>query len=302
MGSQFMNALGMLNTHIHRNATGRRTVWKTIFISVTAGFLVVSLGGASIVGPIFPPAPIRSFVPDFTATQQLQQLRRLGLLSRLEQSDIERLLIELDTHAQPLGRILAKPEWQKRLGLTAQTFKSTWYAANPFDLLPIDLQIAIRRAKQPFRSTTDIRMWCKAQKAPSRWISALDKALIETTPTNLWRASRGKKSYARNGQFLQPILVEKSAGMFDVIDGGHIATDPRVIPTNTKLWLLVQIKGEDHLIRVKATDIGGAIKGKHVDLPVTLKSKATSKDHSFYFPAEHIRNRSVVLFLPEKKS
>ena len=71
-----------------------------------AGFLVVSLGGASIVGPIFPAAPVSNFVPDQNATQQMQQLRHLGFLSHLSQSDAEALLTELDTPHASLGRIL----------------------------------------------------------------------------------------------------------------------------------------------------------------------------------------------------
>jgi hypothetical protein len=294
-----MKAL-LMNTQ--SRGTTRRIAWRTAFISVMAGFLIVSLGGASIVGPISPVTPPRVFHPDLGATQQLQQLRHLGFLSRLHESDVEALLTELEAPHATLGRILVRPEWQKRLGFSAQTFKATWYAANPFDLLPLDLQIAIRREKQPFRTTTDIKMWCKAQHAPTRWIDAFEKALVETTPTNLWRASRGKKPYAKNGQYLQPIVVEKKTGVLDVIDGGHIATDPRVIPTNTKLWLLVQVQGQERLIRVKATDIGGAIRGRHVDLPVSLKSHATAKNHSFYFPSKHLHNPNVVLFIPKKSS
>ncbi len=267
-----------------------------------AGFLVVSLGGASIVGPIFPAAPLRTFLPDKDATQQLQQLRHLGFLARLNEEQTEDLLTELSVNHASLGRLLAHPEWQKRLGFSAQTFRATWYASNPFDLLPLDLQIAIKRSKQPFRTTAEIKMWCKSQHAPDRWMVAFNKALVETTPINLWRASRGKKPYAKNGQYLQPIVVEKNAGVFDVIDGGHIATDPRIIPTNTKLWLLVQIQGQERLIRVKATDIGGAIRGQHVDLPVSLKSHATAREHGFYFPNKRLRNPTVVLFIPKKSS
>ena len=53
---------------------------------------------------------------------------------------------------------------------------------------------------------------------------------------------------------------------------------------------------------MKATDIGGAIRGQHVDLPVSLKSHATAKEHSFYFPNQHLRNPTVVLFIPKKSS
>jgi hypothetical protein len=296
-----MNMSNVATSYIYHRPQGR-VLWKIAFVSVVAGFLVVSLGGASIVGPIFPAAPARVLAPDTVATQQLQQLRHLGFLSRLNEEDTEHLLTQLDSGHVNLGRLLARPEWQKRLGFSAQTFKATWYAANPFDLLPIDLQIAIKRSKQPFRTSKDIKLWCKSHNAPARWVDAFNKALVETTAVNLWRASRGKRPYAKNGQYLQPIVVEKTPGVFDMVDGGHIATDPRVIPTNTKLWLLVQVEGQERLIRVKATDIGGAIRGKHVDLPVALKSHATGHEHGFYFPNQHLHNPTVVLFIPKKSS
>jgi len=67
-------------------------------------------------------------------------------------------------------------------------------------------------------------------------------------------------------------VVDQGDGILE-LRNGHIATDPRVIPTNTEVILLLTINGEEEVLRVKATDIGGAIKGRHVDLPMHLSSR-----------------------------
>jgi hypothetical protein len=165
--------------------------------------------------------------------------------------------------------------------------------------LPVDLQIAIRRHETPFMTRGDIYKWLQKKNAPWRWSEALDLALIETTPENLWRASRGQRPYAKNGQYLQPIVVEKEKGIFEVRDG-HIATDPRVIPTNSRVWILVRIDGQERILRVKATDIGPAIKGRHVDLPIAIRPRY-GKSHAIQFPGDHIRNPTILILSPAKR-
>ena len=72
---------------------------------------------------------------------------------------------------------------------------------------------------------------------------------------------------------LEPIVIDHGKGRIEVRDG-HIATDPRYIPTNSELVLLVRIQGEVRVLKVKATDIGGAVKGMHVDLPIQVGPEA----------------------------
>ncbi len=267
-------------------------------VFVTAGLLIVSFGSATIVGPL-PMVPTRQLIVDNVGTQTVKDLARVGLLRNLSQQAVEDLLSYQAKTGKSLAQILREPKWLQRLGLSANTFKATWYASNPFDLLPIDLQISIRRSKTSFKNRAELAKWLAQRDAPARWREAVDLALIETTPENLWRASRGLKPYARNGQFLQPIVVEKDKGVFDIFDG-HIATDPTVIPTNSKVLILVRINGQDRILRVKATDIGQAIKGKHVDLPIRLKPRY-GKNHAIRFPGEYIRNPNIVILSTSKK-
>jgi hypothetical protein len=94
-------------------------------------------------------------------------------------------------------------------------------------------------------------------------------------------------------------VIDRGNGSFEVRDG-HIATDPRVIPTNAEVLLLVKINGEDRVLKVKATDIGGAIKGHHVDLPIELSPGATRTLPHVIFP-HALRNPSVqILTLPHR--
>lgn len=263
-----------------------------------AAFLIVGLGGASIVGPTFD-LPVRRIVIDPLASQTLKDLIRVGLLPKTSQASLDELLTYQSSSGKSLAAILREPIWLERLSLTANTFKATWYASNPFELLPTDLQFAIRKSKNPFESRSQIKRWLQNSKAPQRWVDAMNKALIETTPENLWRASRGKRPYAKNGQYLQPIVVEKSDGQFETFDG-HIATDPNIIPTNSRVLILVRINGKERILKVKATDIGQAIKGRHVDLPISLRPRP-SKNHAFLFPGKYIRNPTIVILSPAKK-
>jgi 3D (Asp-Asp-Asp) domain-containing protein len=241
----------------------------------------------------------RHLVVDPIATNTVKDMARLGLLQRASQSDIEELLTYQGESGKSLAQILREPVWLQRLGLSADSFKATWYAANPYDLLPVDLQIAIRKTQKPFESRTHINKWLAAINAPARWVQAVDLALIETTPINLWRASRGQKPFAKNGQYLQPIVVEKERGIYEVRDG-HIATDPSIIPTNSHVLLSVKVNGKYHLIKVKASDIGEGIKGHHVDLPIAVKPRYT-KNHAIQFPGKYIGNPNVLILVPQKK-
>jgi 3D (Asp-Asp-Asp) domain-containing protein len=182
------------------------------------------------------------------------------------------------------------------LGLGSQQYLATWYMSNPFELLPSDLQEAIRQTPIPFKTRDGINAWCDEMGAPDTWRAALAAALIETTPFNLWRASRGERPYARNGETLEPIVIEHGAGRFEVREG-HIAVDPRFIPINSEVLLLVRIQGEEHLLKVKAADTGSAIKGHHVDLPIYLHPNKEPLPRTS-FPKEHIRNPYVRILMP----
>jgi len=272
---------------------------RSFAVFITAG-LIVGFGGASIVEPL--PLPLdmsRHLTMDPIGTQTVKDMARVGLLRQLSQASVEELLSYQVQSGKSLSEILREPKWLKRLGLSASRFKATWYASNPFDLLPVDLQIALRRTSKPFKTRPQIAQWLRSKKAPARWVKAVDLALVETTPENLWRASRGKKPYAKNGQYLQPIVIEKEPGNFDVRDG-HIATDPRVIPTNSRILILVRINGQERILRVKATDIGEAIKGRHVDLPIAIRPRY-GKTHSIEFPSDYIHNPSVLILSPSRK-
>jgi hypothetical protein len=154
----------------------------------------------------------------------------------------------------------------------------------------------IRQRKEPFQSRAHVWEWCRARNLPARWREALHVALIETTPLNLWRASQGKRPYAKNGQYIEPIVVDHGHGDIEIKDG-HIATDPKVIPTNTNLILLVRIKGEYKLVRVKAADIGAAVRGRHVDLPIQMSIPKKPFPH-FRLPKEYISNPTVHILTP----
>ncbi len=221
----------------------------------------------------------------------------VGLENKLDKDAMADLVRYQQATGKSLAQVLREPGWASKLGYSSEQFKATWYISNPFELLPPDLQQAIRAKKTPFQTRADVWEWCKAKKAPKAWKKALKAALVETTPVNLWRASRGAKPYAKNGEFLKPIVVEKASGIYEVLHG-HIATDPRVIPTNTEVLLLVRVGGKDRILKVKASDIGGAIKGKHVDLPIQLDSARKRQLPNVVLPKQHIRNPSVQILIP----
>jgi hypothetical protein len=63
--------------------------------------------------------------------------------------------------------------------------------------------------------------------------------------------------------------------------------------------MLVRVGGKDRLLRVKATDIGSAIRGAHVDLPIQIRPKKSANlTAPIRFPKEYIRNSSVVILKP----
>ena len=213
---------------------------------------------------------------------------------------VDNLLTYQRRTGRSLAQILREPFWAASLGLASTSFKATWYAANPFDMLPKDLQVAIRETKEPFKSRSEIEKWCEALNAPEHWRSSLNFALIETTASNLWRAARGLRPFTKNGQFLEPIVIERGGGVFDVNEG-HIATDPAIIPTGSTVLMLVRVGGKDRLLRVKATDIGSAVRGEHVDLPIQIRPKNSAPlTAPIRFPKEYIRNSSVLIFTPAK--
>jgi hypothetical protein len=281
---------------LKRRAQSHHLAWLSI---VAVALLAVRFGGASI--PTAPTImPTENLRLDPAATQTLRELNRLGVLRSAPQPAIENLLTFQRRTGRSLAQILRDPYWVTTIGLNSTQFKATWYAANPFDLLPKDLQVAIRETKEPLRSRKEVEKWTDQIKAPDHWRKALNFALVETTAANLWRAARGLRPFTKNGQFLEPIVVEKGGGVYDVREG-HIATDPTVIPTGSTVLMLVRVGGKDRLLRVKATDIGSAIKGEHVDLPIQIRPKSTANPTApIRFPKEYIRNSSVVILMPAK--
>lgn len=266
---------------------------------VIIALLAVNFGAASL--PVAPMVmPTEHLRIDASATQTLKELNRLGLLRNAPQPAVENLLTFQRRTGRPLAQILRDPFWVATFGLSSTHFRATWYAANPFDMLPKDLQVAIRETKDPIQSRSQAEKWLSDIKAPDHWKSALNFALVETTAANLWRAARGLRPFTKNGQYLEPIVIEKGGGEYDVHEG-HIATDPSVIPTGTSVLMLVRVGGKDRLLRVKATDIGSAIRGEHVDLPIQIRPKGSMNPTApIRFPKEYIRNSSVVIFLPTK--
>lgn len=237
---------------------------KSIVWFLGAGFFIVSVVAGSMLGP---------WSLDHKKPRNVvEELERLDLLSKIPNNVLDDLIDYQSQSGRSLAQILAEPYWRKRLGFAADSFKSTWYMSNPYELLPSDLQSAIRKRPTPFASSSHLWEWCRENQAPQAWKEALNQALIETTATNLWRAGQGQRSYATNGEFIEPIVIDHGSGRLEVRDG-HIATDPRVIPTNSTVYLLVKIDGEERILKVKAADTGCAIKGKHVDLPIHLSTQ-----------------------------
>jgi len=268
---------------------------------ILTGFLLAGFGVASIVDTstlnVAPPLKW-----DAHASQLLIDLENLGMLRTASQSAIEKLLSHQKKTGHSLARMLKDPTWQQELGFSSHRFKSTWYASNPYDLLPADLKLAIKQKKIPLKSPNQIKEWCKINKAPKLWAQALKTALRETTPANLVRAAQGQRPFAKNGQLLEPVVIEKGKGSFEV-KSGHIATDPTIIPTNSDVIMIIKLNGKEQLLRVKATDIGGAVRGYHVDLPIQFQPR-TGSTHSphIYFPKEYIGNPSVLILRREKSS
>jgi len=274
----------------HRNLCVRSVVW------FFAGFCLVNLVGASIVGDQIITDGMNTYMHyDVQATETLKELNHLGLLQHSTQPAVEDLLEYQRKSGKSIAQILKNPVWCHRLGLSSVTFKATWYVANPFELLPKDLQRAIKQRKTPFTTKNHVWQWCCVHNVPEIWRKALDAALIETTPYNLWRASRGQRPYTKNGQYLEPIVVDYGRGHFDVRDG-HIATDPSVIPTNTEMLLVMRIKGEDRILRVKAADVGEAVKGRHVDLPIQVSRESRTMPYTL-LPAKYIQNPYVRILM-----
>ena len=269
---------------------------RSLLWFILAGSLFMGLCGASIISPAGP-VPGRGFRLDPQASAFLQEINQLGFMSHASQGTIEQLIAYQRESGKSLGQILQEPGWPERLGFASTRFKATWYAANPFDLLPPDLRKAIKRHPTPFRHRRDLNAWLSSVNAPDRWRRAIRVALVETTASNLWRASRGLRPYAKNGQLLEPIVVEHDKGVYEVRHG-HIATDPRVVPTNSEVVLLVKVNGEDKVLRVKASDIGAAVRGRHVDLPIYMKPGSQVGLPYIRFPKEYIRNPTVQILRP----
>ncbi|MFN0118248.1 MAG: 3D domain-containing protein [Elusimicrobiota bacterium] len=270
---------------------------------VILALILVGLSGASIEVPVMPHEPeilAQEFKFDAQSTGLIEKLDQLGLLSRLNEDRLDEFLeLQINTK-RSLAQILNDKEWQKELGLTSNRFLATWYVANPFEMLPVEIQKGIKKVSVPFKTRRDISRWLEQIKAPSIWTKAIEVALVETTPQNLWRASRGLRPYAKNGQFLEPIVIDHGKGKIETREG-HIATDPRVIPTNSKVILLVRVKGKDHVLKVKAADIGQAIKGYHVDLPVHM-SKPKNPMPYLRLPREYLHNPTVQILIPKQRS
>ncbi|OVE78470.1 hypothetical protein BVX98_00060 [bacterium F11] len=277
-------------------STTERLIRKSLVWFVGVGFCLMSLVGVPLVGSWIPYDLGWDRKMDSFTEQRLQELSELGLLQTAPKGSVRALLKHQKETGQSLGKILRDPVWCQKLGLQSESYKATWYMSNPYDLLPPDLQKKIRERSYPFRSRIHVWQWCRKQKISRKWRRSLYAALIETTPHNLWRASQGQRPFTKNGQFLEPIVVDHGEGYLEVRNG-HIATDPGVIPTNSDVLLLVKIQGVDRILRVKAADTGGAIKGKHVDLPITVGPEAKLLPDT-RLPKNYIRNRTVQIITP----
>src|SRR5437660_1005420 len=76
--------------------------------------------------------------------------------------------------------------------------------------------------------------------APSSGRRAMRKAFVETTAENIWRTSRGLAPFAKNGEPLKPVAIQAQTGEL-TIQAGDIAVDPRVIPPNSDVLLIIQV-------------------------------------------------------------
>lgn len=269
------------------------------YLRTAVWFLGAGLCMASLVGAPF----IHSFIPlDSKASLRIkktkQDLEYLGLADKLSVKEVSELIEYQVVTGKNLPQVLRDETWLNRFGLTSKTFKATWYVANPFDLLPLDLKIALQNHKKPIKNKAQLMAFCRKHKNPKSWKKPLKLALIETTPSNLWRTAQGKRPYARNGEFLEPIVMEKKKGVLEIRDG-HIAIDPKIIPLNSEVFLIAKLDGRERILKVKASDTGGAIKGRHVDLPIHL-APGTQTLPYIRFPKEKIGNASVEILMPMK--
>lgn len=268
---------------------------RSLMRSSTLGlFLVILIGGSLVANLSVEHRRMAKEAKD-KANQTLKDLNRLGLMEGLKSEQIAELVEYQWQTGKTLGQILKEPYWSSALKLKTNEFKVTWYMSNPFQLLPKGLQDAIRKRKSPFKSREQVWDWCNDKKFPLSWKKALKSALVETTPNNLWRASRGQRPFAHNGEYLRPIVIDHGQGLLEVKDGGHIATDPKVIPLNSEVFLVVKIKGEEKILKVIAGDIGGGIKGNHIDLPIYLNPHSKPMPHTEYPSA--IRNPNATILM-----
>jgi hypothetical protein len=242
--------------------------------------------------------PAGNFAASYLFLNQLNQ--SVALVQPLSRGG-DASLATTDRGASPLlteafQRILDDPEAIRKLGLVTQDFKATWYLANPFELLPGKLQKAIRHRKTPFRSRRQVITWLTDIKAPRSWRKAIKQAFIETTPQNLWRASRGLAPLAKNGKHLKPIAIQSPTGEL-ILRQGDIATDPKVIPPNSDVLLIIQAGNRRECILAKAADEGSGIRGRHIDIPVRLNPRLNPPLPHLRFPKEFGHPRVTVVLL-----
>ncbi|OVE75520.1 hypothetical protein BVX98_07330 [bacterium F11] len=200
------------------------------------------------------------------------RLEKLNLAQRGSDKDVKSLIQIVNNNNQTLAQVLLDPSWQNRFKLKSQEFKATVYYSNPFDLLPLKLQTLLKGRERPFETRNDIWEWLKKHDPSPSWKKAMKIALRQTTPRNLWRSSQGKSPFAKGGKPLKPLIIDHGNRNYELRDGGHIATDPSIIPTHSNVWLIFNIKGKDRIVYVSAADTGGNVKGKHVDLPIKAGS------------------------------
>lgn len=277
----------------------RKIYFKSLFWILATGFFLVSAVMGSFVASLAPGERSLSR-PIFGRTREaVVELDRLGLLQQMPAPLIAQLVDYQWETGKTLAEILEDETWCERLGLKRKEFKVTWYLSNPYQVLPMGLQKALQTRATPFKSTSHFFDWCRSKGFSASSIAALKNALIETTPINLWRAAHGMRPYAKNGEYLEPIAIHYSDGSVEVRDG-HIATDPREIPTNSEVLLLVRVDGKDRILKVKAADVGGSIKGRHVDLPFQISPDSRPLPFTIYPSA--LRNPSVQILIPRRST
>lgn len=185
---------------------------ESLIIKGILSFFVIYFG-TPLVGAFLPSESHTANPSDLVPVlNSAHELERLGLVSNTQDEVLAELMQYQKKTGYSLSQILRDEQWCNKLGFESQVFRATWYIANPFDLLPPHLQKSIRERENPFKTRAQVWEWCRAMKYGAADKKALKAALIETTPSNLWRASRGLPPYTKSGKILKPVVIDLEMG------------------------------------------------------------------------------------------